>query len=328
MKKISAVILALTAAVVSTVPTMASEITIGYSLKSIQEERWQRELDGCIEKADDLGVEFVYQVANGDVQKQISQIETMITEGTDVIMVTAVDAGGLTAVLEEARERGIKILVYDQQLQNSYGDAFIGYDDFDNGVMIASPLEILNVTGNVVLLHGDKASGMEKVIDGEKSVLDKLDVNVEMELYCQNWTEENAYICAQETLKEYNNTIAAFVCMNDNIASGALKALEEVGKEGEVVVTGMDCELTALRRIARGIQTSSVFKDSSILSATAIETAVELAKGERIQADQVINFGENDMPQVTVKSVVITKDNMNKEIINKGYYTYSEIYGE
>lgn len=328
MKKISAVILALTAAVVSTVPTMASEITIGYSLKSIQEERWQRELDGCIEKADDLGVEFVYQVANGDVQKQISQIETMITEGTDVIMVTAVDAGGLTAVLEEARERGIKILVYDQQLQNSYGDAFVGYDDFDNGVMIASPLEILNVTGNVVLLHGDKASGMEKVIDGEKSVLDKLDVNVEMELYCQNWTEENAYICAQETLKEYNNTIAAFVCMNDNIASGALKALEEVGKEGEVVVTGMDCELTALRRIARGIQTSSVFKDSSILSATAIETAVELAKGERIQADQVINFGENDMPQVTVKSVVITKDNMNKEIINKGYYTYSEIYGE
>lgn len=329
MKKISAIIsvLAMTA-VIAEVPVMASDITIGYSLKSIQEERWQRELNGCIEAADNMGADLVYQVANGDAQKQISQIETMIEEGADVIMVTAVDAGGLTSVLDEAREKGIKILIYDQQLQNSYGDVFVGYDDYDNGVMIASPLETLNVTGNVVLLNGDKASGMEKVINGEKSVLDKLDVNVAMELYCQNWTEENAYICAQEALKEYNNDIAAFVCMNDTIASGAVKALEEEGKEGDVVVTGMDCELAALRRIARGIQTSSVFKDSSSLSATAIETAVELAKGERIQDDQVINFGENDMPQVTVKAVVITKDNINKEIIDKGYYTYSEIYGE
>ena len=313
--------------IVMSVPVMASDITIGYSLKNVQDDRWQRELEGCIEAADDLGAEFVYLVANGDTQRQISQIETMIEQKIDVIMVTAVDAGSLTTVLDEAKDAGIKILVYDQQLQNSYGDVFVGYDDFSNGVMIASPLEMFNVTGNVVLLQGDKASGMEELISGEKAVLDELDVTVVRELYCQNWAEENAFSCAKSALADLNNDVDAFVCMNDRIAAGAVAALEDAGVAGDVVVTGMDCELAALRRIAEGTQTATVFKDSSILSRTAVETAIALAKGEEISTDRTISFGKNDMPHVVTKSTVITKDNIDEEIIDSGYYTYEEIYG-
>lgn len=123
----------------------AEDITIGYSLKTVQEERWQRELDGCQAAADELGVEFVYQVANGDAQTQISQIENLITQNVDVIMVTAVDAGALANVLQEAADDGIKVLIYDQQLENTYGDAFVGYEDYTNGTLIAQVLSDLQV---------------------------------------------------------------------------------------------------------------------------------------------------------------------------------------
>lgn len=303
-------------------------ITIGYSLKTVQEERWQRELDGCEATAKDLGVDFVYQVANGDAQTQVSQIENLITQGVDVIMVTAVDSGALSNVLKTAQEDGIKVLVYDQQLENTYGDAFVGYSDFTNGTLIASALKDINVSGNVVLLHGDKSSGIEHIIEGEKSVLDDLDVDIVMEQYCQNWGAEAALGYAQNALAEHDNDIAAFVCMNDGIASGAIQALEEVDMDGKVAVTGMDCELTAVQRIAKGTQTSTLYKDSEALSKAAIETAVKLAKGEELDTEETVNFGVNDMPHVVVDSVIITKDNIQEEIIDKDIYTEDEVYTE
>ncbi|MCU6732571.1 substrate-binding domain-containing protein [Diplocloster agilis] len=308
--------------------SQSDSIKVGYSLKTVQEERWQRELDGCEAAAKDLNVELIYQVANGDAQTQVSQIENLITQGVDVIMVTAVDAGALTNILNTAKEDGIKILVYDQQLENTYGDAFVGYDDFTNGTLIAQELKNLDIKGNVVLLHGDKSSGIEKIIDGEKSILDQLDVEIVMEQYCQNWGAEAALGYAQNALAEQNNDIAAFVCMNDGIASGTIQALEEVGMDGKVAVTGMDCELTAVQRIAKGTQTSTLYKDSVALSRAAIETAVKLAKGEAVTTESTINFGVNDMPHVIVNSAVITKDNIDSELIDTGYYTKEEVYAE
>ena len=75
---------------------------------------------------------------------------------------------------------------------------------------------------------------------------------------------------------------------------------------------------------------SSIVKTGicGILSKIAIETAMALAKGEEITANQTVNFGKNDMPHVVVKSTVITKDNIDEKMIDTGYYSHKEIYGE
>lgn len=308
-------------------PAADDKIVVGYSMKTLQEERWQKELAGCEAAAAELGVEFVYQVANGDAQTQISQIENMVTQGIDVLMVTCVDMGALTNVLEMAHEEGVKVIIYDNPLSNAYGDAFVGYEDFTNGTLIASILADKGVTGKVALLHGDMTSGIDLIVEGEKSVLKDLDVEIVYEQYCQNWAAENGLANAQNCLAEFNNDIAAFVCMNDGIASGAIQALEEVGLAGKVVVTGMDCELTAVQRIAAGTQTSTLYKNSAALSRAAIETAVKLAKGEEIVTEKTVNFSVNDMPHVIVNSAVITADNIQEVLIDAGAYTHEEVYG-
>lgn len=304
------------------------KITVGYAMKTLQEERWQKELAGCEAAAAELGVEFTYQVANGDAQTQITQIENMITQGVDVIMVTCVDMGALTNVLESAHEAGVKVIIYDNPLSNAYGDAFVGYEDFSNGQKIASILADKGVTGKIALLHGDMTSGINLIVDGEKDVLGGLDVEIVFEQYCQNWSAENGLANAQNCLAEYGEEIKAFVCMNDGIASGAIQALEEVGLAGQVVVTGMDCEVTAVQRIAAGTQTSTLYKNSVDLSRAAIETAVKLAKGEEIATEKTVDFGFGAMPHVIVNSTVITTDNIQEILIDGGVYTHEEIYGE
>lgn len=226
--------------------TGGDEITIAYCVKTLQEERWKREVEGCEAAANELGVNFISNVANGEAQLQISQIENLITQGVDAILITAVDTGALANVIEDAKNAGVKIIIYDNPLENSYGDAFVGYRDEQNGEMIASIIKDRNVSGNVALLHGDETSGISLLVDGEKGVLSDCPVEIVFEQYCVNWGAEAALAHAQNALTLHNNEIAAFVCMNDGIASGAIQALEEVGLAQNVVVTGMDCELSAV----------------------------------------------------------------------------------
>ena len=311
----------------SAAPVDNDKITIAYCVKTLQEERWQREIEGCEAAAKELGVEFISNVANGDAQMQISQIENLVTQGVDVILVTAVDSGALSNAIESARNAGVKIVIYDQPLENSGGDAFVGYRDETNGELIASTIRDLNVSGNVALLHGDETSGISLLVKGEKDVLADCDVEIVFEQYCLNWGAEAALAHAQNALTLQNNDIQAFVCMNDGIASGAIQALEEVGLAGQVVVTGMDCELSAVQRIVKGTQTSTLYKDSNALSRAAIETALALAKNEPVQSEFSINFNVNDMPHVVVNSVVVTKDKVDSVLVDGGIFTKEEIYG-
>ena len=113
--------------------------------------------------------------------------------------------------------------------KNTYGDAFVGYDDFTNGTLIAQELKNLDIKGNVVLLHGDKSSGIEKdhrrrkihtgsagCRDRDGAVLPELGVRK------QRWAMRRT------RLRNKNNDIAAFVCMNDGIASGTIQALKRL----------------------------------------------------------------------------------------------------
>lgn len=306
--------------------TSDKKITIAYAVKTLQEERWQRELAGVEAAAAELGVEFISNVANGDSQQQISQIENLITQKVDAILVTPVDTGALANVIEDARKAGVKVIVYDNPLENSYADAFVGYRDETNGELIASIVRDLDVSGNVALLHGDESSGISLLVEGEKEVLAECDVDIVFEQYCLNWGAEAAMANTQNALTLFTNDIQAFVCMNDGIASGTIKALEEVGLAGKVVVTGMDCELSAVKRIVEGTQTSTLYKDSNALSRVAVETAIALVKGESIETEYTVNFGVNDMPHKVVHSVVVTKDNVDSAIIDAGVYTKEEVY--
>lgn len=303
------------------------EITIGYCVKTLQEERWQREVEGCEAAAAELGVNFIVNVANGDAQLQTSQIENFVTQGVDAILVTAVDTGALANAIEDAQRAGVKIVIYDNPLENSAGDAFVGYRDETNGELIASIVKDLGVEGNVALLHGDETSGISLLVKGEKEVLAECPVEIVFEQYCLNWGAEAALAHAQNALTLHDNDIQAFVCMNDGIASGTIQALEEVGLAGQVVVTGMDCELSAVQRIVEGTQTSTLYKDSNALSRAAVEAAVALVKGEEVATEYTVNFGVNDMPHVVVYSVVVTKDNVDSAIIDAGVYTQEEVYG-
>ena len=309
-------------------------IKIGFSLKTLQEERWQRELENCQAVADEMGVELIVQVANNESQTQISQIENLATQGIDILMLVPVDSGGLSTVLNDLHDQGIKIMGYDQECENAWCDSYVGYSAYEIGRQIASIAVEKNVPGNYAYLLGDKAAGTavslmtQGFYDEMAPMIDSGDAVIVMEQNCKEWKAEEGLAYAENALSANNNEIAGFICMNDGIASGAIQALEAQGLAGQCIVTGQDAELTAVQRIAAGTQTSTLFKDTNVLSRKAIETAIATVKGEDLGTDQTMSWGVNEFPWVTVDAIVVTQDNLDSVLIDSGVFTHEDVYGE
>lgn len=305
------------------------KIKIGFSMKTVQEERWQRELENAEKWAEEAGVELIVQVANNDSNTQISQIENLTTQGIDVLMVVPVDGNALKNTLNSVHGQGIKIMGYDQEI-TAWNDAMVGYDSYEVGRQIASHVASLKEPGNYVFLYGDAAAGeaVENMIEGFHDefgdFFDQDGNEIVMEQYCKEWAASEAMAYVENALSVTDNNITGVICMNDGIASGAIQALD--AQNLTAYVTGQDAELTALKRIMEGKQTSTLYKDTVVLSKAAIDTAVKLAKGEEIEAEKNVTWGENtDAPWVTVDATVVTEDNMQEIIIDAGVYTEEEI---
>jgi D-xylose transport system substrate-binding protein len=110
-------------------------------------------------------------------------------------------------------------------------------------------------------------------------LVEKGDIKIIYNEFTDAWDENEGYKHTQRIL-ENNENVDAILAGNDAIAFGAIQALREAGKEGEVLLAGMDADLRNLKEIVAGHQTCTVYKPYEKLAATAAELALKLAKND------------------------------------------------
>lgn len=315
----------------------SEDILIGFSMGTLQEERWQRDRFEFLKKADELGVVVDLQASDNNTEKQISQIEKMILKGVDVLVVAPYDADSLSSVIEAARKANIKVLSYDRLMTKTHADLYLSFDNEKVGEYEAQAvidalkdkftqgkkLKLAYVGGsltdnNAVLLKKGSFKILQPLIDSGK-------IEIVFDKFTPNWNPENAYSNFKNYLKS-SVEIDGVVAANDGTAFGVIRALQEFKLSGLVPVSGQDAELSALRRIVEGVQIATVYKPIPLLASTAVELAVKLAKGERIDTNQTVNNGQTDIPAVLLSATLVTKSNIENTVIKDGYYNYNDIY--
>ena len=137
-----------------------------------------------------------------------------------------------------------------------------------------------------------------------------------------NWEPKNALKIVEDSLIANKNKINAILAPNDATAAAAIQALEAQGLAGKVAVTGLDGDLSAAQRIVQGTQSMTVLKDSRELSKTAIDAAIKLSTGEGID----INGKVTNVSSILLTPIAIDKTNLDKVLIDSGYYKKEEIY--
>ncbi len=304
-------------------------IQIAMSFDSFVIERWQRDRDVFVSTAKELGATVNVQNANGDVEKQKEQIEYFIKKGVDVIVIVCIDSDSLKTTVEKAKAEGIKIIAYDRLVTNANADLYITFDNEMVGTMMAEALADNGAAdGSVLMLQGSPLDNNVRAVEnGFTAVCGERNMQVADAIFCDGWRAE----IAGDYVYENEETVAAvngIMCGNDNLAGQVIRALSEKRLAGEIPVVGQDADLEACQRIVEGTQTMTVYKPVEKLARRAAECAILLAKGERIEGEDVssMNDGTYDITYIGLTPIAVTKENIDEVIIASGFHLKDDVY--
>lgn len=314
-------------------------ILIGFSIGTLQEERWQRDRDEWVKNVESLkNVSLDIQASNNSTPTQISQIEAMIAKGVDVIVIAPYDATALTEVVQKAHDAGIKILSYDRLILDSNVDIYLSFDNEKVGQFQAQlvidalkpkidaneKVKLAYIGGsttdnNALLLQKGSFSILQPYIDSGK-------VEIVLNAFTPDWSPEKAYKNMKGYLSNSKGAVDGVIAANDGTAGGAIKALAEYKLDGKVPITGQDAELAACQRVVLGTQTATVYKPIPLLAETGLDIAIKLANNEDITTTTTVSDGKNNIPSVLLEPIAVTKLNMKSTVVEDGYHSFDEIY--
>jgi D-xylose transport system substrate-binding protein len=305
---------------------------IGFSIDDLRLERWARDRDYFTAAAEKLGAKVYVQSADASEQRQISQIENLISRGVDVLVIVPYNATVLQNAIREAKKAKIKVVSYDRLILNADVDAYISFDNKAVGELQAQSLVALKPKGNYYLLGGAPTDNNAKILrEGQLKVLqplaDKGDIKIVGKQWVKDWSASEAMAIVENALTANGNKIDAVVASNDATAGGAIQALAAQKLAGKVVVSGQDADLAAVRRVIAGTQTMTVYKPLREIASNAANLAVQLVRNQKPAYNSQLDNGFKKVDTLLLKPVMLNKANVDL-LVKDGFYTQSQLAGK
>ena len=314
------------------VSTQAEDkIKIGFSMDTLEEERWPRDREFFKEAVEALGAEVLIREAKGDDALQIVQAEQLISEGVDLLVIVPHNAEAVGTIVKKAHSVGVKVISYDRLVMNSSVDLYISFDNELVGELQAQAIAKLVPKGKYVFIGGANTDnnahllkkGVFKVL---QPYIDRGDIQIVYDQWTDNWDPENARANMEEALKINNNDIDAVIAANDATAGGVIEAIAAQGLVGKIAVAGQDADLAAAQRIVQGAQTMTIYKPIKTLAQEAAAVAIKMAKGEAIEANRKVSNGKLKIPSLLLLPIAVDEHNIDDTIIADGFHTRNEVY--
>lgn len=305
-------------------------IFIGLSMDTLKEERWTRDKQLIEQRAKEVGAQLDVEVAQGNDTIQVQQADTMLTKGVDVLIIVPHNGEVWTPIIEKAHRQGVPVISYDRLIKNVDVELYVSHQVIKIGEMQAKYALDHTPKGNYILIGGSQTDNNALLLrKGQMSVLqpaiDRGDIKIVADQFAKDWLASEAHRITEDALTKSGNDVQAIVASNDGTAGGAASALPP-SLEGKVLITGQDAELPACQRVVEGRQTMTIYKPIKPLAFSAVESALKLARGEKIDAPDKINNGKLDVPSILQVPVSVDKSNMMQTVIKDGYHPLAEVY--
>lgn len=258
--------------------------------------------DAVKAKAAELGVELTVYDGEQDPAKQISQLETAVTQGIAGIIIEPISVDGIVPAIKAATDAGIPVVIVNQAISDpTAASSFVGVSNVDGGVMeMQIAADEMGGAGNVAFLLGPMGSDAQVGrTTGYYDVLANYpDINVVFE-QTANWKTDEALTLVENWLQT-GTEINAIVANNDGMAMGALKAVEDAQMLDTIKVYGLDATPDALAAVKEGTLAATISQSTTAQGMTAMETCYKIVNGETVDAEILVSF------------TLITKDNVDQ----------------
>jgi inositol transport system substrate-binding protein len=259
--------------------------------------------NGMIEQAKGMsGVELQVEDAQNDVAKQLDQIKNFAASGVDAIIVNPVDTSATQAMSDAAAAAKIPLVFVNRQPVNvdalPDNQAFVASNEADSGTLETKEVcRLFTAAGkkeaNVYVIMGElsnqAAVQRTKDIDDVIATPDCSFIKI-IDKQTSNWDRDQA----QNLMTNWLSTGKPFdgvIANNDESAIGAIQAMKAANIDMKsVVVSGVDATQDALAAMQAGDLDATVFQDAAGQGAGALDAALKLSKGEKVDKKVYVPF--------------------------------------
>jgi len=331
--------------------------SVGIVLPTRDEPRWIQDEARFKDALTAAGYDVEILFSEGDSAKERANVDSLITKGIQVLIITPQDGSAAAAAAEAARAAGVKVISYDRLILDTDAvDYYVTFDSIAVGEAQAQYLvDKASGTSNPLYLYAGAASDnnaflffegawnvlQPKIADGtfviknsseavalqDKAELTRDEMGQIIGQITTNWDFNTA-----KNLAESNLTAASaedkgnvfILAPNDGTARAIADAFAADADVESYVVTGQDAEIASVQYIIDGKQSMTVLKDVRTLVADAIAAAVAYLEGGTPEETTTYNNGVIDVPAKPSEVITVDKDNVVEAIIDSGYWPASE----
>lgn len=239
------------------------------------------------------------------VRRQQEQIEMMLEEGISVLILTPVDADGLSDVLKKAHNRGVKVIVVDSSVSDeTLVDCTIVSDNYKAGCLLGEYLMRNKDSSRVVIMtHETATSGRERVQGFLDTIKGNDKFTVVRKVPCEGQLE--IAMPKMEKIIEAGTRFDSVFCLNDPASLGVAAALDSKGLLDSVDIYGVDASPDAKQLIDEGKMKASVAQFPSQIGEEAANAIYDLLEGKEVER------------YISVPVELVTKENVEQYNVDR-----------
>lgn len=353
MKKIKSMLAAAVAGLIALAPAAMAQDKglIGISMPTKSSARWISDGESMVKYFKEKGYKPDLQFAEDDIPNQLAQVENMITKGSKVLIIAAIDGTTLSNALQKAADKGVKVIAYDRLIRGSKNvDYYTTFDNFQVGVLQAGsivdklglkqgkgPFNIELFGGspddnNAFFFYDGAMSVLKPYIDSGKLVVRSKQMGMD-KVGTLRWDGAVAQARMDNLLSAFygKDKVDAVLSPYDGLSIGILSSLKGVGyctaQQACPVVTGQDAEIPSIKSMLRGEQTSTVFKDTRDLARVTVNMTDAILSGKQPEINDTKTYenGIKVVPSYLLKPVAVDMSNWKKVLVDSGYYKESQL---
>lgn len=267
------------------------QITIGFSVSTMQNPYFVSMEAGVQEKAKAEGIKVLTSDAGDDAAKQANDIQNFISQQVSAVILNPTDGDAIGSSVTALNDAGIPVITVDR-ISNS-GDvvSVIGTDNVTAGATTARTLfDEMGGEGSVLVLEGvpgasptrDRGEGFQQTLESYPGI-------TIVGSQTANFQRDQGLTVAQNLLQAHPEA-TAILSMNDEMALGAIEALRSSGRLDQVKVIGIDGGVDAVQAVKDGTLLATIAQQPGAMGELSVETAIKVVNGETVPENQPVDI--------------------------------------
>ncbi|OAB42391.1 ribose ABC transporter substrate-binding protein RbsB [Paenibacillus glacialis] len=256
------------------------DMKLGLSISTLNNPFFVSLKDGVVAEAKKQGMEVIVIDAQNDSAKQSNDVEDLMQQGVNALLINPTDSSAISTVVQTANSLGIPVITLDRSAEKGKVEALVASDNVKGGTLAAEYIvEQLGKGAKVIELEGvpgasatrERGKGFHAISDTQLDVIAKQSADF----------DRTKGLTVMENLLQGNPGVQAVFAHNDEMALGAIEAIQSSGKK--IAVIGFDGNIDALNSIQAGKLTATVAQQPELIGQLSVQAAKDVLQGKTVE---------------------------------------------